>query len=141
LLEKYPDDKDLLNYKAFWLQYVNRKEESLIVIQNLIENEPDNATYHDTYGEILMYFNDHELAIDEFQKSIEISSDDWYVYQTYIKLGLCFKELENNDLATEYFQKGIEATEESAGDQETKTKWITIANLFLAEIEQLEAEF
>ncbi|NVM36823.1 MAG: hypothetical protein HWN81_14600 [Candidatus Lokiarchaeota archaeon] len=141
LLEKYPEDNDLLNYKAFWLQYLNRREEALEVIQNLIENEPDNATYHDTYGEILMFFNEHEHAIEEFLKSIEISSDDWYVYQTYIKLGICYKELENFDLAIEYLQRGIESTEESAGDQEAKTKWITIANLFLAEIEQLEAEF
>jgi len=140
LLKKYPDDNDLLNYKACWLQYLNRKEESLEISQKLIENVPDNATYHDTYGEILMYFNEHEQAIEEFLKAIEISSDDWYVYQTYIKLGICYKELENYDLATEYLQKGIESTEESSGDNETKNKWIAIANLFVAEIEQLEME-
>ena len=141
LLQKYPEDKDLLNYRACWLQYLNREEEALEVIQKLIEDEPDNATYHDTYGEILMFFSEHENAIKEFLKTLEISSDDWYVYQTYIKLGICYKELENIDLANEYLQKGIEATEDSRGDQETKTKWIAIANLFLAEIEQLEAEF
>jgi len=140
LLEKYSDDNDLLNYKACWLQYLNRKEESLEISQKLIENVPDNATYHDTYGEILMYFNEHEHAIEEFLKAIEINSDDWYVYQTYIKLGICYKELENYDLATEYLQKGIESTEESSGDNETKNKWIAIANLFVAEIEQLEME-
>ena len=140
LLEKYSDDNDLLNYKAFWLQFLNRKKESLNVIQNLIEIVPDNATYHDTYGEILMFFNEHEQAIEEFLKAIEISSDDWYVYQTYIKLGICYKELENYDLATEYLQKGIESTEESSGDNETKNKWIAIANLFVAEIEHLEME-
>ncbi|MFX1313332.1 MAG: tetratricopeptide repeat protein [Promethearchaeota archaeon] len=75
------------------------------------------------------------------QKSIGINSDDWYVYQTYIKLGICYKELENYDLATDYFQKGLEAIEKSAIDQETKTRWSTIGTLFLAEIEQLEAEF
>ncbi len=141
LIEKYPNNNDLLNYKAFWLQLLNRKKESLETIQNLIKSEPDNATYHDTYGEILMYFTDYKTAINEFQKSIEISSDDWYVYQTYIKLGICYKELENYDLAMEYFQKGLEVIEESSLDQETKTRWSTIATLFLAEIEQLEAEF
>ncbi len=141
LLEKYPDDNDLLNYKASWLQYLNHKEESLETIQYLIEHDPNNATFHDTYGEILMYFNNHEQAIEEFQKALEISSGDWYMYQTYIKLGICYKELEKYDLATEYLQKGIESAEQSAGDQETKTKWIPFANLFLREIEQLEAEF
>ncbi|MFX1308019.1 MAG: tetratricopeptide repeat protein, partial [Promethearchaeota archaeon] len=141
LIEKFPGDSDLLSYKALWLQYLNRKDESLDIIENLIENEPDNATYHDTYGEILMYFTDYENAINEFQKSLEINSDDWYIYQTYIKLGICYKELEKYDLATEYFQRGIESTEESTGDQETKSKWIKIANLFFTEIEQMRVDF
>lgn len=141
LIEKFPGDSDLLSYKALWLQYLNRKDESLDIIENLIENEPDNATYHDTYGEILMYFTDYENAINEFQKSLEINSDDWYIYQTYIKLGICYKELENYDLATEYFQRGIESTEELTGDQETKSKWIKIANLFFTEIEQMRVDF
>ncbi|MFW9942225.1 MAG: hypothetical protein ACFFFT_14395 [Candidatus Thorarchaeota archaeon] len=141
LLEKYPNNNDLLNYKAFWLQFLNRKKDSLNLIQNLIKSEPDNATYHDTYGEILMYFTDYKSAIKEFEKSIEISSDDWYVYQTYIKLGICYKELENYELATDYFQKGLETIEKSTIDQETKIRWSTIANLFVTEIEQLKAEF
>ncbi|MFX0105176.1 MAG: hypothetical protein ACFE75_06770 [Candidatus Hodarchaeota archaeon] len=141
LLDKYPNNNDLLNYKAFWLQFLNRKKESLNLIQNIIKSEPDNATYHDTYGEILMYFTDYKIAINEFEKSIEISSDDWYVYQTYIKLGICYKELENYELATDYFRKGLEAIEQSTIDQESKIRWSTIANLFVAEIEQLKAEF
>ncbi|MFX0039368.1 MAG: tetratricopeptide repeat protein [Promethearchaeota archaeon] len=141
LIEKYPSDNDLLNYKAFWMQYLNRKEESFELIQKLIELVPYNATYHDTYGEILMYFTEHEHAIEEFQKSIELSNDDWYIYQTYIKLGICYKELENYDLAIDYFKRGIKSTKSSSSDQETKTNWIAIANLFLAEIEHLEAEF
>jgi tetratricopeptide (TPR) repeat protein len=139
LLEKYPDNNDLLIYKVFWLQYLDYKEESFELIQNLIESEPNNATYHDTFGEILMYFSDYEQAIEEFQKSI--NGDSWYIYQTYIKLGIRYKEIENFDLATEFFQRGIQAAEKSIGDQETKIKWITLANLFITEIEQLEAEF
>jgi len=141
LLEKYPEDNDLLNYKACWLQYLKRKEESLEVIRSLIERVPDNATYHDTYGEILMFFNEHEAAIEEFLKVIEIGSDNWYIFQTYIKLGICYKELENFELALEYLQKGKEFTNKSLSDIDTKGKWVTIADLFLAEIEQLEAEF
>lgn len=141
LLETHPEDNDLLNYKACWLQYLNRKEESLEVIQNLIERVPDNATYHDTYGEILMFFSEHEAAIDEFLKAMEMSKNDWYVYQTYIKLGICYKELENYELAIENLQKGKELTNKSSSDIDTKRKWLAISNLFLAEIEQIEAEF
>lgn len=141
MIEKYPEDNDLLNYKACWLQYLNKKEESLNVIQNLIERVPDNATYHDTYGEILMFFNEHAHAIEEFLKTIEIGSKNWYVYQTYIKLGICYKELGNYELAVEYLKKGKESTNKSLSDLDTKRKWIVIADLFFAEIKQLEAEF
>ena len=141
MIEKYPEDNDFLNYKACWLQYLNKKEESLNVIQNLIKRVPDNATYHDTYGEILMFFNEQEYAIEEFLKTIEIASKNWYVYQTYIKLGICYKELGNYELAVDYLKKGKELTNKSLSDPDTKRKWVVITDLFLAEIEQLEAEF
>ena len=141
LLEKYPEDNDLLNYKAFWLQFLNRKEESIEIIQKLIARVPDNATYHDTYGEILMFFKEYEKAIEEFLKTIKIGRDDWYVYQTNIKLGICYKELENYQQAVEYLQKGKELTVKALSDLDEKTKWIAIADLFLAEIEQLKADF
>ncbi len=139
LIEKYPEDDDLLNYKAFWLQYLNKKEESLRVIKNLIKRVPENATYHDTYGEILMYFQEYKKAIEEFLMSIEISSKDWYVYQTYIKLGICYKELNDFQNALENIKLGKELLESSLAELEEKTKWITIADLFIAEIEHLKS--
>ncbi len=140
LLEKYPEDNDLLNYKAFWLQFLNRKEESIEIIQELIERVPDNAIYHDSYGEILMFFKDYENAIREFLKVIKIGSDDWYVYQTNIKLGICYRELEDYQQAVKYLQKGKDLTGKTLSDPEEREKWITIANLFITEIEQLNAE-
>ncbi len=141
LIDKYQEDNDILSYKAFWLQYLNQEKESLTVIKNLIEIEPKNATYHDNYGEILMFFKKYEKAVEELSKSIELSDIDWYVYQSYIKLGFCYRELENYDLATEFFQKGLKAAKKSTDDQETKKKWIVFANLWLSEIEELESEF
>ena len=136
LLEEYPENNDLLNYKVYWLQYLNRKEEALQLIQDLVDKVPDNGTYHDTYGEILMYYEEYEEAIEKFLKAIEVASDEWYINQTYIKLGICYKELENFDLAVENLTKGKDLMEKSSIDPETKKKWLTIVNLFLAEIEQ-----
>ncbi|MFW9970941.1 MAG: tetratricopeptide repeat protein [Candidatus Odinarchaeota archaeon] len=140
LIEKYPEDHELLNYKAFWLQYLNRKEESLETIKDLINRVPDNAIYHDTYGEILMFFKEYEKAIEEFLIAIKIGKDDWYVYQTNIKLGICYRELENYQNAVDYLQKGKRLTDKILSDVEDKAKWITIANLFLNEIEQIKAD-
>ncbi len=137
LLDGYPDDKELLVYKAYWLQYLARKEEAIEIIQNLIEEDPNNGIYHDTYGEMLMSFQDYENAKNEFLKSIEISSNDWYTFQTYIKLGICDKELGNLELGLENLKRGKKIIEKSNTDEETKQKWLQIADLFLAEIELL----
>ena len=139
LLEKYSEDTDLLTYKAYWLQYLNRKEEAVEIIQNLIELDPDNSIYHDTYGEMLMSFQDYENAKNEFLKAIEISSNEWYTFQTHIKLGICYKELSKFKLALEKLESGIKYAEKSKSDLETRRNWVTIANLFKAEIEELES--
>lgn len=137
LLDGYPDDKDLLVYKAYWLQYLTRKDEALDIVENLIEEDPENGMFHDTYGEMLMSFQDYENAKNEFLKSIEISSNDWYAFQTYIKLGICDKELGNLEQAIENLKRGKKFIAKSRSDEETKQKWRQIADLFLAEIELL----
>ncbi|MFX1376900.1 MAG: hypothetical protein ACFFA0_13930 [Promethearchaeota archaeon] len=136
LIDKYPENKDLINYKAYWLQYLDKKEDSLKIIQDLVNQIPENGMYHDSFGEILMYFEEYKKAIKEFSKAIELADDEWYIHQTYIKLGICYKELRNLEKAYEYLSKGIELTKKSSLDLETRQKWITIANLFIAEIEQ-----
>ncbi|KKM50119.1 hypothetical protein LCGC14_0810720, partial [marine sediment metagenome] len=135
LQQKYPHDNDLVNYKAYWLQYLDRKDEARSLIQDLVERIPNNGLYHDTYGEILMYCENFEEAILEFQDAIKLASDKWYIHQTYIKLGICYKELKNYDLAEESLEKGIELTNKGSIDPETKEKWIAIANLYLLQIE------
>ena len=138
LIDSYPENTDLINYKAYWLQYLDKKEESLSIIQKLVKKIPENGLYHDTYGEILMYFEEYEEAIKEFLKAIELVSDKWFIHQTYIKLGICYKELKDLESASKHLTKGKLLTEKSSMDADTKQKWITIANLFLLEIEDLE---
>ena len=140
LINKYPKNTDLLNYKAYWLHYLDKREEAINIIQDLTNQVPDNGTYHDTYGEILMYYEEYEEAIKKFQKAIEVATDEWYINQTYIKLGICYKELENFDLAVENLKKGKNLTKKSTSDADPKKKWFTIADLFLAEIMQIEEE-
>ena len=135
LIQKFPDDNDLLCYKAYWMQYLDDKEESVKIIQNLIKNEPENGLYQDTYGEILMYFEDYEEAAKKFLKAIMIDEEGWYIYQTYIKLGICYKALEKHDLALKNFKRGRELVKKSTSDPEMKNKWLIILDLFLAEID------
>ncbi|MFX0036596.1 MAG: hypothetical protein ACFE9I_13270 [Candidatus Hermodarchaeota archaeon] len=134
LLQKYPKEKELLIYKAYWLQYLNQKEESLKIIHSLIDHNPNNATYYDTYGEILMYFEEYKKAVEQFQKTIELASDEWYINQTYIKLGICYKELGNHKLAVDNLNKGKELTDLASIEDNIKQNWNKIADIFLAEI-------
>jgi len=137
LIQKFPKDNDLICYKAYWMQYLDKKEEAIKIIQKLVKSEPEIGIYQDTFGEILMYFEEYDEATKRFLKAIVIASDDWYIYQTYIKLGICYKALENYDLALKNLKKGKDLTNRSAVDAETKQKWNTIADLFHAEINEL----
>ncbi|MFW9902316.1 MAG: tetratricopeptide repeat protein [Candidatus Thorarchaeota archaeon] len=133
LIRKFPDDNDLLCYKAYWLQYLDKKEEAIKTVKKIIRLEPKNGLYQDTYGEILMYFEDYDEATKKFLRAIVIGSDDWYIYQTYIKLGICYKALENYDLALKNLKKGKDLIKKSSVDTETKQKWVKIADLFINE--------
>ncbi|MCK4287550.1 MAG: hypothetical protein KAX18_15165, partial [Candidatus Lokiarchaeota archaeon] len=131
LIQKYPKDYDLLSYKAYWLQFLDRKEEAIKVIQKLIENEPNAGIYYDTYGEILMYFEEYKEAAKKFVKAMVLGSHDWYIYQTYIKLGICYKVLGNLELGIENLKKGKNLVNKSINDPDTKKKWLSIVDLFL----------
>ena len=137
LIQKFPSDKDIICYKAYWMQYLDKKEEAIKIIKQLIKEDPENGVYQDTFGEILMYFEEYDEAAKKFLKAIVIGSDNWYIYQTYIKLGICYKALGNYDLARKNFKKGKDLTKKSSSEAETKQKWLSIADLFLLEIEQL----
>ncbi|MFW9826549.1 MAG: tetratricopeptide repeat protein [Candidatus Thorarchaeota archaeon] len=134
-MKKYPKNNELLSFKAFWFQYLNRKEEALEIIQKLVEDEPDEGMFHDYYGEILMFFEEYEEAVKKFLKAIVINPNDWYIYQTYIKLGICYKALGNNDLALKNLNTGKKLANKSSIDHYTRQKWISIADLFLVDIE------
>jgi tetratricopeptide (TPR) repeat protein len=137
LLKKNPKNVELLVYKAYWMQYLNRKEDSYKIILDIINQNPNIGIYYDTYGEILMYFEDYKKAVTQFEKAIELAAEEWYLNQTFIKLGICYKELENFDLAVEKLNKGKILTKKSRADAETKRKWLTIADIFIAEMEDI----
>jgi tetratricopeptide (TPR) repeat protein len=141
LIEKYPDDNNLVLNKIYWLQYLDKKDTVLGIIEDLIERDPENGIFHDTYGEILMNFEEYEQAIKEFRKAIELESNEWYINQTYIKLGICYKEMGDQDSAIENLTKGKEFTNKCFCDLDTKRNWLTIAKLFLDEIAEMEADF
>jgi Mn-dependent DtxR family transcriptional regulator len=140
LIAKYPADISLSNYKAYWLSYLDKKQEALKILSELVRNEPGKGIFRDTYGEILIHFKEYEKAIEEFQKAIEIDSNEWFIYQTYIKIGICYAALESFELALQNLKKGKELTNKIISDLESKNKWLAIVDLFLAEIEEKKSQ-
>ena len=133
LTNKYPEKDELENYKAHWLKYLDRRDKAVAIIQSLIKNEPENGFYYDSYGEILMYFEDYQEAIKTFGKALSLDPKAWYTYQTYCKLGICYKALGKDDLASRDLTKAKEFINTAAESISTDTKqtWLKIINLFL----------
>ena len=99
----------------------------------LPEGATDVASY-DEQGKILsVSLSDNET--NGYYVSLNLVEDDWYLNQTYIKLGICYKELGNFELAKKHLNKGKELTKKSPIEEDIKQKWFKIADLFLAEIE------
>ena len=138
LLEKDPDNRDLLKYKAYWLSYLDQKEEAINLIRKLINDDPKNPSLHDTYGEILMTFGEDEKAVNAFEKVIEIGKKEWYLFQTYIKYGICHKNLGHNSIAIEALNRGKQAIKTSKLNKEEKEKWLAITEPFIQELGELE---
>jgi tetratricopeptide (TPR) repeat protein len=136
LLGKYPKDNAISNSKAYWYVYMNKKEEAIETIENLIRQDPEIGLNYDTYGEILMYYEDYEEAIEQFQKALARNKFGLLIHETYIKLGVSYKELKDYDQALENLRMGKKYTQRCSCDLETKRKWLTIADLFITEIEQ-----
>ena len=134
LLIRFPEDDDVLINKVYYLQYFNRNQEAIQMIQTLKDRKPNNGIFYDLYGELLMYIEDYEYAKEQFLKAIEIDPQRWYIHQSYVKLGICYKELGNYDLALENLIKGKKLTQKQFCNFQTKEKWLTIADLFINEI-------
>ncbi|MFX1326087.1 MAG: tetratricopeptide repeat protein [Promethearchaeota archaeon] len=115
---------------------MGKNQEALNILRSLIEEEPEKGIYHDTVGEIFITLKEYEKAIEELQKAIEINSNEWFIYQTYIKLGICYETLGNHDFAIRNLKKGKELTKKSTSNTETKQNWLKISDLFLTEIEE-----
>lgn len=140
LIELYPEDYVLLNSKVYGLAYLEKKEEAIEAAKKLVTLVPDNGNYHDSYGEILMMFNEYKEAIKEFQKALKLEPYGFFSYETCIKMGNCYKELGKYDLATEYIEKGKMISNRMICELETKTCWIEKAENYLSEIKKLKQE-
>jgi len=105
LLKKYPNDHDILNNKAIFLANLNKIDEAKEIGKQLVSYDPNNGNYHDTYGEVLMRAEEYQDAIRELESALELNPLGWYIHDTYRKIGVCYKELGDEDKAERFFER------------------------------------
>ena len=146
LLDKdYCNRKGVLNNIAIILANLGRKEESIRRIEELInesQNDDHLGNYYDSYGEILMIFNEYQSAINIFERALEIAMEDphkgWFLTETCLKMGRCYIELGDYKQAREFIEKGKELTEKLLPGN--RDLFDHNAEKYLSQINELEAE-
>jgi tetratricopeptide (TPR) repeat protein len=108
ILEKgtklYPNDSDLLKTLSASYVDIGKSDVALNSFKTLVEKEPDNKVYRYNYGVLLLGSEDYEMAVQEFQKAIDLDSTYTNaIYNlgiTYVKWG---SEMNKESLETEEY--------------------------------------
>ncbi|MFX1269621.1 MAG: tetratricopeptide repeat protein, partial [Promethearchaeota archaeon] len=111
VIKEYPDDKKLLNNKVYLLVKLKRPEEAIEIAEKLLNVDPNDGNSYDTYGEVLKDLGKYTEAIEKFEKAIELDPKGWYLSETYQKMGECYAELENDEKASQCYQKSKDLEE------------------------------
>jgi len=106
LSEFCPKDLDVINNKAHILARLNRREEAIETAKYQITLDPNHGNPYDTYGEILQIFGDYEEAIKKYEEALKVEPSGWFVDQTFLRMGDCYKELGMYDEALEAYKTG-----------------------------------
>jgi tetratricopeptide (TPR) repeat protein len=140
LLDKEPDNLDLLNNKIYFHLYLGDKKEAIEGGEKLTNLDPEDGNFHDSFGEILTEFGEYERALEEIQKALELEPFGWYSYNSYFQMAVCYKELGKYDLAREALEEGIKSTNTCYCDIEMRKEWHEKKEKLLAEIAELEKQ-
>jgi len=111
LIKLYPEKIDYINNQAMILGYSGKKEEAIETAKHLIQLNPNISNSYDTFGNVYMVFEEYKKAIDKFEEALRLDPSNILNFHTYLRLGLCYKELKNYEKARECFEKGKMLTE------------------------------
>ena len=114
MMKMFPKDEStheyahMLNNRALFFAELGRKEEAIETAKEMIDVDKENGNLRDSFGEILLIMEEYGDAISQFEEAINLAtpSNNWYVDQSYIKMGLCYMKMGIYDKAKEYFEKG-----------------------------------
>lgn len=108
---------------------MNKNDEAIEIVQDLIRQNPDSLSYYELYGEIMMYQRFYEKAIENFENCIKINDSNWSNFQILMKIGICNKELGKVELALKNLNEGLILSDACYCESEEKLEWQNIARL------------
>ena len=135
LRKQYPNDLDLLNNELYWYLYQKDKKNALEKGKLLVELDPEDGNFHDSYAEILTEFGEYEEAIKEIKKAIKLEPHGWFTFNSYLNLAKCYKGLGKFNLARESLKKGETSIRTCFCDIDTRIKWRKHAEKILDEMD------
>ena len=94
----------ILRDKAYNLMESGESDNSIKIIKEAIDLQPDWPEFYLSYGVILMHFGEYKNALEQLEiaKSLPFTPNE-----TYIKIGKCLYELEQYEEALKSLNKGI----------------------------------
>ncbi len=119
IIDLYPNDSSLLNNRIIMLahyaitlknkgkkeEFLRIKDDAIATAEKLISIAPKIGNFYDSFGEILMMFEDYEDALEQFQKALKLEPHGWFAFDTTAKMGNCYKGLGDLEKAIEFFEK------------------------------------
>ena len=111
IIEESSEDVGILNNLTILYGYLGRKEDAIKAAETMISLNPYDGNLFDSYGEMLMLFEEYEEAIKKFERAVKLEPKGWFAFQTYLKMGTCYEKLLDLDKAEENYLKGKILTE------------------------------
>lgn len=101
LVQQYPNNKDVLFAYAIQLKNENNLEKALIIVNKIIDDEPNHVLAHFLKGDILRQKNMFQDAVNEYIHTAQLNP---YCADAYYNIARIFEILDVPDVALDYYK-------------------------------------
>ena len=122
-----------LGDKSEHLSYVSRRGLSFVSAKELAVLLGGSYYFNDQAHKVEMKFKDYKIAIEKFEKAIEMTPNGSFIHETHVKTGKCLKELGNYDIALKNLEKG-----KNLALERNDEKCIKKADKYISEIKTIK---
>ncbi len=107
-IPKFSDGVRIKNHVTYGYLELKRVDEALQNAKEVVDAAPRQYDFLDSLAEVYYELKQYNRAIPLFLEIIQEDPNGWYVYESFIKLGLCYARLQDKEKSREYLTAGIE---------------------------------